>query len=173
MTFAEICQFKSYGTQRRVHAADIARQTRARRVKPGQWLGHCPGPVHRNGDRHPSLSIREGWNGVVLLYCFSGCRTEDALEALGLGWSALFAGPPPEDWAREMKRFEEEERRRKEDERHKWALVTKLDRLAESLAAELCNLQEGDAHASPLARFFHQAMERKRELEAELQGCRR
>lgn len=82
-------QFQPYDTQRHVNAAEVARQTRARRIKPGQWLGHCPGPVHRNGDRHPSLSIREGRNGAVLLYCFSGCRTADVLAALQLTFSNI------------------------------------------------------------------------------------
>lgn len=87
-------QFEPFGAQRRVDAVGIARQTRARRIRPGQWLGHCPGPVHRNGDRHPSLSIREGRNGAVLLFCFCGCQTEDVLRALRLTFANISGSQP-------------------------------------------------------------------------------
>ena len=57
-------------------------------------------PAHE--DRSPSLSIAEGRDGRVLLHCFSGCRPEAILQALGLGWSDLFTrrtvrrgGPSP------------------------------------------------------------------------------
>jgi Toprim domain len=49
---------------------------------PG-WLARCC--CHE--DRHPSLSLRDGDNGRVLLYCHAGCDTRNVIEelkALGL-----------------------------------------------------------------------------------------
>jgi len=39
-------------------------------------------PAHE--DRNPSLSIREGDDGEVLVYCHAGCKTEEVLIAVGL-----------------------------------------------------------------------------------------
>lgn len=55
------------------------------------WRAKCP--VHQ--DRNPSLTIREGDDGRVLLHCFRGCRTGDILQAIGLEWRHLFATPRP------------------------------------------------------------------------------
>ena len=51
------------------------------------WLALCPA----HDDREPSLSLREGEDGRVLLKCFSGCPAEDVCRALGLQVAALFA----------------------------------------------------------------------------------
>jgi hypothetical protein len=48
----------------------------------------CPCPTH--DDRRPSLAVRDGDDGRVLLYCHAGCDPRDiidALKALGL-WEA-------------------------------------------------------------------------------------
>lgn len=45
-------------------------------------------------DANPSLSIREGDDGRVLVHCHSGCSTENLLSALGLSWPDLFADSP-------------------------------------------------------------------------------
>jgi hypothetical protein len=58
----------------------------ARRVGCGRWQCRCPG----HGDRSPSLSIREGRDGRVILYDFGGCSTARVLQALNLTWSDLF-----------------------------------------------------------------------------------
>ena len=55
----------------------------------GQALAHCPGPTHRNGDRHPSLSVTRA-PGCVLLHCFAGCTIADVAAALGLTLADLF-----------------------------------------------------------------------------------
>ena len=40
---------------------------------PSGWMARCPG----HEDRHPSLSIREGDDGRILIHCHAGC-TPDA-----------------------------------------------------------------------------------------------
>jgi len=58
------------------------------RVKPNGagWMARCPA----HDDRTPSLSIREGDEGCVLLHCHAGCLTEQILSALGLKMSDLY-----------------------------------------------------------------------------------
>ena len=68
-----------------VTAEQIADQLHARRSGAG-WIGRCP--AHE--DRSPSLSIREGDDGRVLLHCFAGCSIESICEAVGLKVSYLF-----------------------------------------------------------------------------------
>lgn len=64
----------------------LARIDSVRRTGPGRWIARCPAhPDHR-----PSLSIREGEDGRVLIYCFAGCGAIDVLESLGLGWPDLY-----------------------------------------------------------------------------------
>jgi hypothetical protein len=53
----------------------------------GGWVARCP--AHK--DRSPSLSVREGADGRVLVYCHAGCRTEDVVAAIGLSMRDLFA----------------------------------------------------------------------------------
>lgn len=64
------------------------------RLGPTSWDGsvsaHCPGPVHGNDDRRPSLSVKEGDDGRALVYCHAGCETLEIVEALGLSMSDLF-----------------------------------------------------------------------------------
>ena len=48
------------------------------------WLVRCPCPNHGKGrgDRFPSLSINDGDDGALLLFCFAGCTFEDIIDAL-------------------------------------------------------------------------------------------
>ena len=39
--------------------------------------------------KNPSLSVRETPEGVVLMYCFSGCHVSEVVNALGLEMSDL------------------------------------------------------------------------------------
>ena len=52
-------------------------------VRPcvGGYIAHCP--AHH--DRCPSLSIREGEDGRLLLHCFAGCTWKSILAAIGNG----------------------------------------------------------------------------------------
>lgn len=67
-------------------AIEIARSANAR-MNGGRWIACCPA----HDDRSPSLSIREGRDGRVLLKCFAGCSTGAIAEALGLKLRDLFA----------------------------------------------------------------------------------
>lgn len=50
------------------------------------YMALCP--AHE--DRDPSLSVREGDNGGVLLHCFAGCEIPAVVEATGLEMRDLF-----------------------------------------------------------------------------------
>jgi len=73
----------------------------------GKYAAACPGPVHEHGDRHPSLSVREVDDGVVLLKCWAGCSIYDIADAVGIKVRDLF----PNGHA---------DRRRYDDSRHAW-----------------------------------------------------
>lgn len=57
----------------------------------GKWIARCPA----HDDRDPSLSIREGDDGRVLIHCFTGCSVPDIVAALGLQMGDLFAQSTP------------------------------------------------------------------------------
>jgi putative DNA primase/helicase len=62
----------------------------------------CRCPAHE--DRSPSLSVSEGTDGRVLIHCFGGCRADDVIAAVGLGWKDLFPGTLDSDARREYRR---------------------------------------------------------------------
>lgn len=59
-------------------------------VKPGGggYVALCPG----HEDTDPSLGVREGENGTILISCYTGCRNEDIVKAMGLTLGDLFPG---------------------------------------------------------------------------------
>ena len=66
----------------------LSRLTKVKRTGQGQWLACCPA----HGDKNPSMSIREGDDGRVLVNCFAGCGIEEITSAVGMNVSELF--PP-------------------------------------------------------------------------------
>jgi hypothetical protein len=56
----------------------------------GSWTARCPA----HADKGPSLAVREGEDGRVLLHCFAGCQTANVLGAIGMDMTDLF--PPDE-----------------------------------------------------------------------------
>jgi hypothetical protein len=48
----------------------------------GNYACHCPGPLHKNGDKNPSLSVKNGADGKLLLCCHAGCEYRDIVVAL-------------------------------------------------------------------------------------------
>ena len=57
----------------------VARLEGARERGPGRWSARCPS----HDDKSPSLSVREGDEGTVLLHCFAGCSALDICGAIG------------------------------------------------------------------------------------------
>ena len=57
---------------------------------PHKWSAKCPA----HADKSPSLSIREGDDGRLLVHCFAGCRVNDITAALGLRVADLFMDTP-------------------------------------------------------------------------------
>jgi hypothetical protein len=53
-----------------------------KRTRSDSYICRCPSPIHRRGDINPSLSIRTGREGKVLLHCFSGDDYADIVAAL-------------------------------------------------------------------------------------------
>jgi AAA domain len=56
---------------------------------PDRATAQCPGPMHQNGDRTPSLSVSRG-RGLVLINCWAGCGPKDVMAAMGKPMSDLF-----------------------------------------------------------------------------------
>ncbi|HKX30605.1 MAG TPA: hypothetical protein VJ302_23150 [Blastocatellia bacterium] len=57
-------------------------------IKRGNsWQAKCPA----HDDKNPSLSISQGDDGRILLYCHTGCSPQSIVTALGLEMSDLFA----------------------------------------------------------------------------------
>ena len=55
------------------------------RKGPGKdW--RCPA----HDDKQASLSVTVGDKGGAVLHCHAGCRTEDVIGTIGLGWADLF-----------------------------------------------------------------------------------
>ena len=61
----------------------IARLDGVKETGPGKYLSRCPA----HDDRSPSLAIKDGDDGRILVHCFAGCETEDVLSAIGLTFS--------------------------------------------------------------------------------------
>src|SRR5262249_11137321 len=76
---------------------------RLKGVKPrgsGRWVARCPAHT----DKSPSLSVKEGDDGRLLVHCFAGCPVDDITQVLGLSVSDLFADArPPNDRPRPPK----------------------------------------------------------------------
>ena len=61
----------------------------------GSWTACCPS----HNDKSPSLAVREGEDGRILIHCFGGCDTLSVIQALGMDMSDLF--PPKREWSGE------------------------------------------------------------------------
>jgi putative DNA primase/helicase len=61
-------------------AREIASALGGKRMGDGGYLCRCPGPLHRHGDRNPSLSVKDGRNRL-LFHCFAGCTYDEIVSA--------------------------------------------------------------------------------------------
>jgi hypothetical protein len=53
-----------------------------RRINYHSFICHCPCGLHAYGDRSPSLSVRDGDRGRLLLHCFAGGNYDDVVASL-------------------------------------------------------------------------------------------
>ena len=53
-----------------------------RRINHHSFICHCPCGLHARGDRNPSLSVRDGDGGRLLLHCFAGDSYDDVAATL-------------------------------------------------------------------------------------------
>jgi hypothetical protein len=137
-----------------VTSGALAALLKARPTGRGQWQAQCPA----HPDRSPSLSIRDGQDGRVLVHCFAGCTLEQILVALKVQKRDLFAGPPPSAEqlaaARAAQIAHEQAARIERKTRHAAIeRLKKLEAIVEALGAKLARDPENEA----LARAFHQA----------------
>jgi hypothetical protein len=95
-----------------VTAETIARALGGRKSGRG-WSARCPA----HDDRTPSLSLRDGESGRVLVHCHAGCdqgAVIDALRARGLWPETIRPDRTPDQrraWARQRRRDEADLRR--------------------------------------------------------------
>jgi hypothetical protein len=59
-------------------SAEVLAEALGGKKTGGGWIARCPS----HDDRTPSLSISDGVDGKVLVYCHAGCRQEDVIAAL-------------------------------------------------------------------------------------------
>lgn len=60
--------------------------TKVRSIGRDRWQACCP--AHE--DRSPSLSIKLGGDGRLLVHCFAGCTAREVVESVGMGLADLF-----------------------------------------------------------------------------------
>lgn len=85
------------------------------------WVALCPA----HDDQRASLSVAEGDNGEVLLFCHVGCKFRDIMQALGMREQDGFGDNKLHDIERRVKRLERKQA--EHDER-----LCKLERLRAS-----------------------------------------
>ncbi|MGD0733841.1 MAG: hypothetical protein ABR976_01795 [Terracidiphilus sp.] len=148
-------------------AAAMANLLYARRTGAGRWQAKCP--AHH--DRSPSLSIREGPDGRVLVHCFAGCPPDAILRALGLTWADVNGRNPlsPEQRrqaAAQRAQREASERKRRQAHSGVCARLRRLERVSAALGASLMMMADDSPSAGALSQLFHQVQDRIRTAEA-------
>jgi hypothetical protein len=138
-------------------AGVFADLVQAQHIGEGRWKARCPA----HNDRSPSLSIRAGDDGRVLVLCRAGCALDSILSALKLARRDLFAGPPPspqQAYALRASLGARQEAARAERKARLAALdrVEKLEEVVHRLGAKLARAPENDA----LAGLFDGALKR-------------
>jgi len=142
-------------------AEAFAALVEARRTGAGRWMARCPA----HADRLPSLSIRDGEDGRVLVHCFAGCANTAILAALGLGCRDLYAGPPPSPQQAAALRAARETRERAarmegNARRDAWDAVRKWEGVVNALGSKLARTPDDAPGGDSLTALFHQACQR-------------
>jgi hypothetical protein len=159
-----------------VTATEIAEQLEARRVGPGRWISRCPA----HADRSPSLTIREGREGRVLLHCFAGCTLAAVLQAAGLTVQHLFAAGKPRtareqavhDAARDRQCALEAAKRRVERDRIDTLRLQwqQTNRQAQAMARTLACMPDGAPGSDDLTVCLHNLFAELRSIDSALTG---
>lgn len=147
-------------------AAMFANLVNAQFIGAGRWKARCPA----HDDRSPSLSIREGDDGRVLVYCHAGCSLSSILTVLKLGKRDLFSGPLPSPErlaAMEAGRIAAEQQRRatRATEREAWDKVRRWSAVVDALGAKLARTPENLPVQDALNKAFHDACKRRHDAE--------
>jgi len=150
-------------------ATEMAQCLGARRTGTGKWQARCPA----HSDRSPSLSIREGADGRILLHCFAGCTVPEILAVLKLSSRDLFAGPPPTSERVVAVMADREARARaaraeREARRTAWDRVRKWEAIVGQIGVKLALDPENDA----LGKVFHRACDRLHDSDVAEPGAR-
>lgn len=70
-------------TLHQLTASEVARVLGNRKASNGWWLCSCPCSYnHANGDKNPSLSLKDGEDGNLIVKCQTGCEARDIYQAL-------------------------------------------------------------------------------------------
>lgn len=138
-------------------AEAFAELVEARSTGTGKWQARCP--AHE--DRRPSLSVRKGRDGRVVLFCFAGCSVDAILKATGLRIADLFEGAPPSPEQAAAMRAEREaseraKRLEQQTRRDAWNRVRKWQAIVDALGAKLARAPEG-GESDALCKTFHRA----------------
>jgi putative DNA primase/helicase len=75
-------QGEKTGEERRVTAREVYQTLGGEKRYDYGYLCRCPCGLHKRGDIHPSLSVKDGRNGRPLLHCFAGGDYRDVVTAL-------------------------------------------------------------------------------------------
>jgi hypothetical protein len=141
-----------------------------RRTGAGKWQARCPA----HPDRSPSLSIRDGLDGRVLVHCFAGCAYTAILAALGLSKRDLYAGTrlsPQQSATLRAAREARERFSRIEGQarRDAWDGVRKWEGVVKTLGAKLARTSDDAPNGASLTALFHETCDRLHlaEIEAE------
>lgn len=101
----------------------LAHLDRPRKTSRG-WTAKCPS----HQDRSPSLSIREGDDGRLLVRCFGGCSAAEIVGAMGLSLKDLFPDEGPDrSKLREASRRREAERQADKIESQRMAVFREAE----------------------------------------------
>ena len=131
----ELCQMFEIAGHNMTAEDILDRLDRVRR-SGRQWVARCPA----HDDRNPSLTIREGNQGV-LLKCWAGCQLDEIMQALRLSKRDLFFHAEPDPRLRqENHRRREAERRQREQQEYIAGLCTDARREAARLIASACDI---------------------------------
>jgi hypothetical protein len=154
---------------RKVVTADqVAEHLNGRRTGAGKWQAKCPG----HADRSPSLSIKEGKDGRVLVKCWAGCELSAVLKACGLTLRNLFPDGPPPSYAQLKAAAEKRECKAAATAKERALLHRlvarreKLSAVVRELGSKLASRPGDDA----LATLFHLACDRLHAVEHEVEG---